>query len=1080
MAAEHLGKCVFNFVLINLTVDITIINQDNQPQTDLHLIANGYINTSSQGLLPKVDYEVPTSNSYNHCLDMVKPNTLYTIKSSSDCNATIDGTSYPLSANGTFTTPSTITNNVMTLDTPVEDLMFIEGDLTDRELDYFTGLQSVGTPILKTVGKNLFDMSNCYPSPYGYRQDKGTIEKISDTEYKLIPQQNAVDFTISIGQKIKLKKGFAYTLSFDYGESNQSTIDYFNVHYSNGDTKRIAEAKGGIQKTITFTPIEDVDYVWLANTYNSYNSCYIKNIQIEEGSEATPYVLHQSNALTLEDEVKLCKIGDTRDKLDFVEEKLYKRIGEFVLDGTENWEVNSTGTNTTRFVTYDKLDNLYNFGADTNMFGYFICDTLAPTESNSETDTESIQIYSNPDAISDLKIRILKNKASTVDELKAYLSTNPITVQYLALETVEDVKLVKPNYRTSTASITLSSQLNHNETGADRVLWNPYQGHYVRYNIDGTIEPLSITDRQYVELYDRHTYVEQNGNNLIKSHDSNGTNYYCLLEPNKEFEVIATFTELPDGEIKVNLGGATGTMELNNNVGRATITTPSVLENQMCSISANGFKGTVTNVMVIKHLGLEVEDKLDIDYFSGINGIGEIKKVDGVDKASIIVEQTNGNLFDGEFTLFNNGNYIAYDYFNPKNIYKIKPNKDYIIKLENGKKAGDTKLAIRNNGKDIYVTSSPKNYGSYSEYIFRTSYNAETMHFFAKQEEDGSAHTYYPFELCYADMAKDGIRPRYHSSFEFLLPMQLFRVGSVYDNLYFDEMKGYYRIQQSIGHKYFTGASSESWTTIADNGSTMKFRYNNADIQLKQQGEYTTNLLPVTETDNYDSCYFNGTNFTVTITKERLNSETVSGFKEWLSNNNLHLMYQLITPLMHELPQYKDRAELTTYQDEIYTFLKNCLNTEFTLGVATDKAYRWHELEESQGYMNRITSSDERLTKEDALYINHIEGKGIANLIEDTNNVPTLLKPNYSGKATSHQLANSKQSTIKVHGFEPNGGTCGTWNNDTNMYELKVVSGDSSYTNTNSAVLNIPFKLETYEDGTSLNGMFNTALFVLV
>ena len=1050
---------------VHKTVDLSIVNQDNQPQTDLHSIANGYINTSSQGLLPKVDYEVPTSNSYNHCLDMVKPNTLYTIKSSSDCNATIDGTSYPLSANGTFTTPSTITDNVMVLDTPVEDLMFIEGDLTDRELDYFTGLQSVGTPILKTVGKNLFDMSNCYPSPYGYRQDKGTIEKISDTEYKLIPQQNAVDFTISIGQKIKLKKGFAYTLSFDYGESNQSTIDYFNVHYSNGDTKRIAEAKGGIQKTITFTPIEDVDYVWLANTYNSYNSCYIKNIQIEEGSEATPYVLHQSNALTLEDEVKLCRIGDTRDKLDFVEEKLYKRIGEFVLDGTENWEVNSTGTDTTRFVTYDKLDNLYNFGAVTNMFGYFICDTLAPTESNSETDTESIQIYSNPDAISNLKIRILKNKVSTVDELKAYLSTNPITVQYLALETVEDVKLVKPNYRTSTASITLSSQLNHNETGADRVLWNPYQGHYVRYNIDGTIEPLSITDRQYVELYDKHTYVVQDYNNLVKSHDSKGTNYYCLLEPNKEFEVIATFTELPNGDIKVNLGGATGTMELNNNVGRATITTPSVLENQMCSISSNGFKGTVTNVMVIKHLGLEVEDKLDIDYFSGINGIGEIKKVDGVNKASIIVEQTNGNLIDGEFTLFNNGNYIAYDYFNSKNIYKIKPNKDYIIKLENGKKVGDTKLAIRNNGKDIYVISSPKSYDSYSEYIFRTPYNAETMHFFAKQEEDGSVHTYYPFELCYADMAKDGIRPRYHSSFEFLLPMQLFRVGSVYDNLYFDEMKGYYRIQQSIGHKYFTGASNESWTTIADNGSTIQFRYNNADIQLKQQGEYLTNLLPVTQTTNYDSCYFNGTSFIVTITKERLPIASVDGFKTWLGANNLHLMYQLSTPIMHELTQYNSRAELRTYKDEIFTFLKNCQNTEFVLNVAIDKTYRFKELEESQGLMNRIANSDERLTSEDTTFVNTISGKGIANLIENPNNVPTILKPNYEGKATSHLLSNSKQSTINIHGFEPNGGTCGVLNSETGMYDLKVMAGDSTYANTNSATLNIPYQLETYEDG---------------
>ena len=82
-------------------VTLTIVDQDNQPQTVLHSFANGYINVTSQGSLPKVTYEVPTSNSY-YLDTMVKPNTQYTTKSSLDCNATIDGTSYPLSANGTL------------------------------------------------------------------------------------------------------------------------------------------------------------------------------------------------------------------------------------------------------------------------------------------------------------------------------------------------------------------------------------------------------------------------------------------------------------------------------------------------------------------------------------------------------------------------------------------------------------------------------------------------------------------------------------------------------------------------------------------------------------------------------------------------------------------------------------------------------------------------------------------------------------------------------------------------------------------------------------------------------------------
>ena len=118
------------------TVSTSIVDQDGAVQPKLQSYANGYITVSSQGLIPSVNYEVPTNNSYY--LDLVKPNTLYTTKSSLDCNTTIDGVIYPLSANGTFTTPSTITDKLMVLDTPVNDLMFIEGDLTSRDIDYFT------------------------------------------------------------------------------------------------------------------------------------------------------------------------------------------------------------------------------------------------------------------------------------------------------------------------------------------------------------------------------------------------------------------------------------------------------------------------------------------------------------------------------------------------------------------------------------------------------------------------------------------------------------------------------------------------------------------------------------------------------------------------------------------------------------------------------------------------------------------------------------------------------------------------------------------------------------------------------
>ena len=40
-------------------------------------------------------------------------------------------------------------------------------------------------------------MKNCYASPYGYNQNKGTLEQINDNEYKVIPNNiNARVITI--------------------------------------------------------------------------------------------------------------------------------------------------------------------------------------------------------------------------------------------------------------------------------------------------------------------------------------------------------------------------------------------------------------------------------------------------------------------------------------------------------------------------------------------------------------------------------------------------------------------------------------------------------------------------------------------------------------------------------------------------------------------------------------------------------------------------------------------------------------------------------------------------------------------
>ena len=139
------------------TVDLSILDQDNQPTTQLNSFANGYIQVSSQGLIPSVDYEVPTSNSYH--VDLMKPNTQYTMKNMQG-TFTIDNIQYNASTNGTFTSPSALTNKFMITSVAQSQPMLLEGEVREKDIPYFKGIKSAFEDESKievlSTGKNLY------------------------------------------------------------------------------------------------------------------------------------------------------------------------------------------------------------------------------------------------------------------------------------------------------------------------------------------------------------------------------------------------------------------------------------------------------------------------------------------------------------------------------------------------------------------------------------------------------------------------------------------------------------------------------------------------------------------------------------------------------------------------------------------------------------------------------------------------------------------------------------------------------------------------------------------------------------
>ena len=118
----------------------SLVSNNYQPRfnkcEEMLSFSNGHVQLSSAegSLIPSLNYETPTSNSYQ--LDLAKTNTRYTMKAKSASGTfTIDGTSYGAGTNGTFTSPSSMTNKLLVMSNKTnEEVMIIEGDVVSKTI----------------------------------------------------------------------------------------------------------------------------------------------------------------------------------------------------------------------------------------------------------------------------------------------------------------------------------------------------------------------------------------------------------------------------------------------------------------------------------------------------------------------------------------------------------------------------------------------------------------------------------------------------------------------------------------------------------------------------------------------------------------------------------------------------------------------------------------------------------------------------------------------------------------------------------------------------------------------------------
>ena len=472
----------------------------------------------------------------------------------------------------TETTPSTILTNYFNAQTRTGSsckfkLMVIEyqDGMENWDIPYFTGMQSVKMPVLTTIGKNLFDMNIMETSKtedgWTYKRTGNLIHFTSDGTKTY--QQYRLDITNHLVNKIKLGKPYYFTSDISKNITNDA-VSICQLMITNKDG-----SKSYYESPMVFTLNKEFSQIFIRIIGHNRSEAgipsdfTIKNIQLEEGSAATPYEPYKSNILTVNEEVELRGIGDVQDTLDCLTGEVTERIGEIVLDGSENWRKNDiySGTSGSRFVLY--IDDIKK-----EAYGKILCDKMQVNSNVSSWQTEGEYISADETNISNINIR--KTQDMTIEEFKQWLSQDPITVQYeLAQESVKTVDL---------------SIIDQNGS------------------VIPTLKSWNTTT---------HIYSKIPENTLYPTLTHSNPTYPVILKPSTKYSIVANSysNNHTNSTINFNLGGATATTTVGNRV--TTITTPSALSNELLTMSGRGNK--LNNVMVI-----EGDVAGDEPYFEGM------------------------------------------------------------------------------------------------------------------------------------------------------------------------------------------------------------------------------------------------------------------------------------------------------------------------------------------------------------------------------------------------------------------------------------------------------------------------------
>ena len=184
--------------------------------------------------------------------------------------------------------------------------MIVEGDHTDKDVDCFKGVKSVGEQEngnhsieIKSQNSNLFNTDNLQAENYNGINNDASINVLEDS-IKISKLTSSSNF---VGTRIKCKKGVKYTVGF-IGGTCKSGMPYSIYVYNNKpyghEILRISNSSNSEVSYKTFTTTNTEFYVglYLENSTEIGEVLEYKNVFVGEG-DTYDYVRHEENSITL-------------------------------------------------------------------------------------------------------------------------------------------------------------------------------------------------------------------------------------------------------------------------------------------------------------------------------------------------------------------------------------------------------------------------------------------------------------------------------------------------------------------------------------------------------------------------------------------------------------------------------------------------------------------------------------------------------------------------------------------------------------------------------------------------------------